>query len=257
MPDRTIFAIGDLHLSFGVPHKEMELFGPAWKNHAEKIKTAWDAAVLPQDIVLIPGDLSWGMRLNEALPDIQWLDERPGIKVLIKGNHDYWWGSISKLRAALPKTIHVIQHDVVLIDDIAIGGARLWDSKEYNFSSIIDMKPMTGAPKAKDEEKDEEIFRRELSRLEASLRLLPKDASLKIMMTHYPPIGIDLAPSSASALFEQYGVHLVVFGHLHSLKQGLPQLFGTARGVRYALCSCDYLEFAPLPIARNRKILST
>ena len=96
----SVWAIGDPHLSFGVPHKEMDLFGPLWKNRADKIKAAWDATVAPDDIVLIPGDISWAMRIEEALPDLQWIDERPGIKILIKGNHDYWWGSISKVGAS-------------------------------------------------------------------------------------------------------------------------------------------------------------
>lgn len=255
MPDRSVFAIGDLHLSFGVKNKEMDLFGPLWKNHAEKIQKAWDATVSPDDIVLVPGDLSWAMRLEDALLDFNWLDERPGTKVLIKGNHDYWWGSLAKLKKSLPQSIHIIQNDALLIDGIAIGGARLWDTSEYGFSSIIDMKPMEKAPKEKEHEKDEEIFHRELLRLENSLRLLPKEAPLKIAMTHYPPIGLDLLPSSASALFEQYGVKLVVFGHLHSFKQELPPLFGTTQGIRYVLCSSDYLNFAPVCVVRNGMIV--
>ncbi len=251
MTHASVWAIGDLHLSFGVKNKEMDLFGPEWHNHADRVKAAWDATVAPDDIVLIPGDISWAMRLEQALPDLRWIDERPGTKILIRGNHDYWWESLSKVRAALPKSLHVIQHDAVCINGLCIGGARLWDTPEYTFNAIIDMKPMTAAPKVKEEGKDAEIFRRELGRLEASLQHLPKEAFLKIAMTHYPPIGTDLLPSSASSLFERYGVSLVVFGHLHSFKRGLPPLFGTARGVRYVLCSCDYLNFAPICVVRN------
>ncbi len=255
MSHPSVWAIGDLHLSFGVPNKEMDLFGPLWHRHADAIKASWDALVSPEDIVLIPGDISWAMRLEDALPDLRWIDERPGTKILIRGNHDYWWGSVAKIRAALPQSLHVIQNDAVSIGSIAIAGARLWDTPEYTFNSIIDMKPTAEKGPGKEIGRDAEIFLRERGRLEASLQQLPKDAAVKIAMTHYPPIGLDLMPSSVSALLEQYGVSLAVFGHLHSFQQGLPKLFGTARGVRYALCSCDYLHFSPLCVVRDGKAL--
>ena len=256
MSHGSIWAIGDLHLSFGVPQKEMDVFGPAWENHAGKIKDAWDQKVGSDDIVLIPGDISWAMRLEEALPDLEWIDQRPGKKVLIKGNHDFWWGSISKVRAALPPTIRALQNDAIEINGFGIAGARLWDTPEFRFDPIIEMKPSIAPPKVKEEGKDEEIFRRELGRLEASLQQLSKEASIKIAMTHYPPIGLGLAPSSASLLLERYGVTLAVFGHLHSFKQGLPPLFGISRGIRYVLSSCDYLNFAPICVVRNGSIVS-
>jgi uncharacterized protein len=255
MSHPSVWAIGDLHLSFGVPNKEMDLFGPLWHRHADAIKASWDALVSPEDLVLIPGDISWAMRLEDALPDLRWIDERPGMKILIRGNHDYWWGSVSKIRAALPRSLYVIQNDAVSIGSIAIAGARLWDTPEFTFNSIIDMKPTAEKEPKKERGHDEEIFRREVARLETSLQQLPKDAAVKIVMTHYPPIGVDLKPSSVSALLERYGVSLAVFGHLHSFRQGLPKLFGTERGVRYALCSCDYLNFSPLCVIRDGKIL--
>jgi predicted phosphohydrolase len=225
----------------------MDVFGPAWIEHTRVIQASWDSLVSANDIVLIPGDISWAMRLDEAAPDLQWIHERPGIKVLIRGNHDYWWGSISKLRRTLPPSIHAIQHDVICFDEVAIGGSRLWDTPEVNCSELI---TMTGEKKAsvQDHKGDDEIFQRELARLESSLQLLPKDAAVKIAMTHFPPIGPDLAPTRASALFEKYGVHIVVFGHLHSFKEGLQSTFGTARGVRYILCSGDFLHFTPIRI---------
>jgi uncharacterized protein len=256
MTHSSIWAIGDLHLSFGVPQKEMDVFGPEWRNHADKIKDAWDHKVDSDDIVLIPGDISWAMRLEDALPDLEWIDKRPGRKILIKGNHDFWWGSVSKARAALPPTIRVLQNDAIDINGFAIAGARLWDTQEFRFDSIIEMKPSIAPPKVKEEGKDEELFRRELGRLEVSLQQLPKDAPIKIAMTHYPPIGLDLAPTSASALLERYGVTLAVFGHLHSFKQGLPSLFGSARGIRYVLSSCDYLNFSPICVVRNGVVVS-
>ncbi len=143
-----IWALSDLHLSFGVPNKTMDPFGPDWKDHAAKIKTSWDGQVSPEDLVLIPGDISWAMRLAEAMPDLQWIHERPGTKVIIKGNHDYWWGSLKKVREALPRSIHAIQNDAICFGDIAIGGAKLTDSPEYTFDQIIECKPN---PKAREE----------------------------------------------------------------------------------------------------------
>jgi predicted phosphohydrolase len=240
-----IWAISDLHLSFGVPNKKMDIFGPAWDNHHEKMKASWDALVASEDLVLIPGDISWAMRLEEALPDLAWIHERPGTKVCLKGNHDYWWDSLSKVQKRLPSSIHVIQNNSFIIDDIAIAGTRLWDSPEYSFSKAIDFLPM--AEKKEPPQKDSEaIFSKELLRLEMSLKTIPQSSKVKIAMTHFPPIGLDLLPSKASSLFESYGIAHVVFGHLHSLKKNQAPLFGNARGISYSLVSADWIDFTPI-----------
>lgn len=245
--DLSIWAIGDLHLAQGTPNKAMSLLLPSWHEYQERIKEAWDTTVKEGDIVLLPGDISWAMRLEEALPDIDFLAKRPGIKVLIRGNHDYWWDTASKVRKALPKDMYIIHNDSVTIGSIAIAGARLWESSEYSFSSIIDFKENLKAKQKElnSDEENEKIFRRELLRLESSLQLLPKNAPIKIAMTHFPPIGLDLAPSQTSSLLESYGVQYCIFGHLHSLKPSLKELFGMARGVEYILTSADWLNFAP------------
>jgi predicted phosphohydrolase len=234
-----IWAIGDLHLSFGVPNKGMDLFG--WNNHAERIQQDWESKVHPDDLVLIPGDISWAMRLEEAKPDLEWLDRLPGTKVMIKGNHDYWWGSLKKVVQMLPPSIHVIQNNSFLWKDVAIGGARLWDSPEYSFGQFITMQKN---PKAQEkliqDEMSQKLFDKELERLKLSLSSM-KEASVKIAMTHYPPIGADLQPTRASQILEQHGIQVCVFGHLHNLHT--TGLFGTARGVRYVLTSADYLDF--------------
>jgi predicted phosphohydrolase len=231
----------------------MELFGPEWEDHPKKIASAWDTIVSNDDLVLIPGDISWALRLKDALPDLEWIEKRPGIKVIIKGNHDYWWSSLSKVKEVLPPSIHLIQNSSVTIGEVSIAGTRLWTSPEYSFDHIIDFKPCI-TEKKRPEKDDAAIFQREITRLEMSLKSLPKEAKIRIAMTHFPPIGIDLAPSAASALFEKYGVSLVVFGHLHSLHKELLSLFGSARGVHYELTACDFVQFSPkclsLPILR-------
>lgn len=245
----NIWAIGDLHLSFGVPNKSMDIFGPSWKEHAKKIEESWTSLIAQDDLVLIPGDISWAMRLEEAAPDLQWIDRLPGTKVLLKGNHDYWWGSLKKIAEILPPSLHLIQNNSFRWKDAAVGGARLWDTPEYSFNEFIEYREN---PKVKiidreadaQEELSEKIFERELQRLETSLSSMPNDVKLRIAMTHYPPIGADLIPSKASKILEKHRIDICVFGHLHNIKSDL-SLFGIKNNVRYVLASSDYLRFQP------------
>lgn len=249
----SVWALSDPHLAFGVPEKTMEAFGPAWEKYAERIAANWKKLIKPEDLVLIPGDISWAMRLEEAAVDLQWIDALPGTKVILKGNHDYWWSSSSKIAKIMPPSIHFISNDVFVWNDIAIGGSRLWDTEEYNFHGFIEFrenpraKVKTAEELAQEKEEGERIFARELERLKLSLSKMPADAKLKIALTHYPPVGADLKPSKASKILEEFKIDMCVFGHLHNVRQGsLP--FGEARGVKYIFTSCDYLDFVPLQI---------
>ncbi len=247
-----IWAIGDLHLSFGVKNKSMDVFGPNWEGHAEKIAANWRALIQPDDLVLVPGDLSWAMKIDEVVPDLQWVHELPGTKVMIKGNHDYWWGSLSKIAPVLPPSIHLIQNNVFNWKEATIGGARLWDTPEYSFGQFIEFRENPRENKDNEELVQEEfsqkLFDREIERLKMSLKGLNPDAKVRIAMTHYPPIGADLKPSRAAQILEQHGIQICVFGHLHNIKTGIPPLFGEARGVRYVLAACDYIHFQPVAI---------
>lgn len=243
----NIWAIADLHLAFGDPSKSMEVFGPEWIRYAEKIEENWRAVVNEEDLVLIAGDISWAKHVEQAQLDLDWIHRLPGVKVCIKGNHEYWWGSLSKVKKVLPPSIHLIQNDAFHYKNISVGGTRLWDTDAYSFDAVINYQKNPLEKEKEEEAPDQEkIFNRELERLELSLKQLNKE-SLRIAMTHYPPIGLDLAPSKASALLEKYGVEYCVFGHLHSVKKAIP-LFGTSRGVTYRLTSADYLDFKPLKL---------
>ncbi len=248
-----IWAIGDLHLSFGVDNKSMDVFGPAWENHAEKIREHWISAIGPEDLVLIPGDLSWALKLEDAVPDLEWVHDLPGTKVMIKGNHDFWWGSLKKIAGVLPPSIHLIQNNAFHWKDVAIGGARLWDTPEYSFGEWIEFRENPRAKAKEDveelvqEEFSQKIFDRELERLKMSLAALSPDAKIRIAMTHYPPIGADMKPSRASQILEQNQISVCVFGHLHNIKPGF-SLFGERNGIRYILTSCDYIRFQPIAI---------
>lgn len=246
----AVYALADLHLAFGVPNKSMEVFGPAWANYAGKIEEAWRSQIQDNDLVLVAGDISWGMSLEEAKKDLDWIAALPGTKFMIRGNHDYWWGSLAKLQTILPSNIKLIQNNVLNWNGLSIGGARLWDTPEYGFSEVIDYKENPKEKKDKtapSPEETEKIFTRELLRLEASLSQLDKNASKRIAMTHYPPISKELQPSRASRILEKHGVDICVFGHLHNVKEGaLP--FGKSNGVDYKLTSADYLDFKPLKL---------
>jgi len=250
----NVWAIADLHLSISTPAKSMEILSDKWKNYHEKIKSNWSNLIKNEDLVLIPGDICWASTLDEALLDLDWIDKLPGKKLLLKGNHDYWWSSLSKVKTALPKSISVLQNDVYMFNDIAIGGARLWDTQEYKFDDYIEFKENPYAKKESEEniqvDLQEKIFVRELLRLEMSLSKIPKKAKHKIAMTHYPPISADLKSSRAAQLLEKYGIQICIFGHLHSIKNNV-KMFGEKNGVNYIFAAADYIDFKPLHIIKT------
>lgn len=247
----TIWALSDPHLAFGVPSKTMEAFGPNWERYAERIAENWRKTISSEDLVLIPGDISWASDLDEAAVDLKWIDALPGTKLIIRGNHDYWWSSPAKMKKIMPPSIHFIQNNSFTWNDVAIGGSRLWDTPEYGFNAFIEFQENPRArqkpPEVSKEEEEEKIFLRELERLKLSLETLDKKAKVRIAMTHYPPIGADLVPSRASKILESYGIDICVFGHLHNVRKGtLP--FGVAGEINYLFTSCDYLDFMPLKV---------
>lgn len=256
----TIWALSDLHLAFSVPSKTMEDFGPAWKNYTQKIEQNWKTFVSLNDLVLVPGDISWAMHLEEAIIDLKWLDALPGTKVILRGNHDYWWSSATQLAKVMPPSIRFIQNNAFHWKNVSIGGSRLWDTHEYNFNAYIEFQKNPRATinpheeRVNEQQEQEKIFLRELNRLKISLSQLNPQAQIKIAMVHYPPISAELAPSRASTILEDFHIDYCVFGHLHNVRIGsLP--FGEARGVRYLLTSCDYLDFKPLKVcdlSKNR-----
>jgi predicted phosphohydrolase len=253
-----IFAIGDLHLGHTVD-KPMDIFGPQWKDHTEKIAGSWRERVSDSDVVLVPGDVSWAMRFEEAEEDLRWLDRLPGRKVLLKGNHDYWWPSISRLRDHLEGTsLFALQYDAVTIGGISVGGTRLWTMPdlEMTYEDPLEIPSTQGhgpdnhGQSTAGMPHDEKIFRRELGRLKLSLEAMEREAGLRIVMTHFPPTDESGKATALTGLLETYGVDLCVFGHLHNL--GLPSgktWDFVKKGVRYVLVSCDSVDFAPYFLA--------
>jgi len=219
----AVYAISDLHLPARV--KPMDVFGEHWKNHFERIKADWNARVGEGDVVLLPGDLSWAMRLEEAIEDLDSIAALPGTKLLLRGNHDYWWSSIGRVRRALRENTLALQNDSVLLDGRLYAGSRGWN-----------------IPADDATEDDVRIYNRERMRLEMSLknaRTRDADAPITVMM-HYPPL-TDEQPGFSDIL-EAYGVQDCVYGHLHG--GGLyGAVRGERRGVKYHQVSCDGLDF--------------
>lgn len=246
---RSIWVLADLHLSIGIPSKDMKVFGSQWVDYMDKIAQAWKHKVHLNDLVLLPGDICWAMKLDEAKINLAWIDQLPGKKVMIRGNHDYWWNSVKKVSQILPSSIDIVHHQKAFDwNGVSIGGTRLWDTDEYRFDSYIDFveNPLVSS-KAQREEPSAPIFERELSRLKRSLSQMNLQAKLKIAMVHYPPISADLKPSKASKILEEFNIDICVFGHLHNVKKN-QNMFGEARGIQYYLTSCDYLDFSPIKI---------
>ncbi|ASS75128.1 phosphohydrolase [Tumebacillus algifaecis] len=228
----NIFALGDLHLSFANP-KPMDIFGDNWTDHPEKIRAAWEAVVSPDDLVLIPGDISWAMYLDEAKQDLDYVAALPGTKVMIRGNHDYWWASISKVRKALHPSIHALQNDAITIGDVTIAGVRGWDCPGgYMF-----------------DEHDRKVYEREVLRLQMSLDAAMKQKAKHLyVMLHYPPTNEKHHSSGFMEVLAQYPVDQVVYGHLHGKEGHRHALQGLHHGIEFHLTACDFLDFAPLKL---------
>ncbi|MBQ8507734.1 MAG: metallophosphoesterase [Clostridia bacterium] len=220
----AVWAISDLHLP--ARQKPMDIFGPHWANHFERIREDWLMRVQDGDIVLLPGDLTWAMHLEEAQEDLEQIGALPGKKLLLRGNHDYWWSSIGRVRRMLPEGSYALQNDSLLLDGYLFAGSRGWT-----------------IPAEPDGEGDDaRIYRRERQRLEMSLksaRQKSADAPIIVMM-HYPPRSEGCV--GFADLLSEYGVKTVVYGHLHGA--GLAgAIHGELDGITYHQVSCDGLGF--------------
>lgn len=223
-----VLAIADPHLSRRDP-KPMDVFGPGWEGHPQAFFDGWRRVVREDDLVLVPGDLSWAMRLEDALVDLEELAALPGHKVILRGNHDYWWPSIGKLRAALPPSMQALQNDAVRVGDVVVAGTRGWTSPgSHEFT-----------------EHDEKIHRRELERLDLSLRhaeRLREEGDRTVVMLHFPPTNPRLEPSGFLDRIAAFAPDALVFGHVHG---GREQVVQEMPGVRVRFVAADALGFEP------------
>ena len=219
-----IFAISDLHLST-VTQKPMDIFGPGWDNHMERIAEDWRTRVGEEDLVLLAGDFSWGMVPEEAFPDFELVAGLPGKKVLCRGNQDYWWKSIKKLRERVPAGFFLLQNDCMRFENVLVCGTRGWTVDDRNG------------------EEDKRIFAREVERLKLSLQAMEKvrrPEDRVILLTHFPPFNVRRNDSEFTLLAKEHGLDAVVYGHLHGKDARCDELLWKD-GIPYYLTSCDRL----------------
>lgn len=226
----TIWAISDLHLSSAVD-KPMYIFGDHWENHTEKIEKNWRHLVAEDDTVLIAGDISWGISFDQAMPDLQWLENLPGKKILTRGNHDYWWKKIKWMRENLPPSIYPLQNDSVTVEGRTVCGCKGY---------II---PTMGSETF---EEDQKYFLREQGRLKLSLES-EKNRKDTIVMIHFPPFIEYNNNLGFLNIIEEYEVNTVVYGHLHA-SDTKSAFSGMRNGVNYIFTSADGIEFCPVKV---------
>ncbi len=218
----ALYIIADLHLSFN-GEKPMDVFGSHWQQHYRRIADDWQARVAQDDIVVLAGDTSWALTLQEAAADLAWIDALPGKKILLKGNHDYWWSTVKKMRSAV-KTMDFLYNNAHCYDQYCLVGTRGWDVPAESAQDGIDYK----------------IYQRECNRLKLSIAAARPDLE-KICILHYPPFDERGQATPITEIIEQSGIKQVYFGHIHSNYQAVKQ--GVVNGVSYRLISCDYLDF--------------
>lgn len=226
----ALYAISDLHLALS-GEKPMDVFGEHWFMHHEKIKHNWLSKIKAEDTVLIAGDISWSMKMVEGLKELEYIHELPGTKIMIKGNHDYWWTSVTKLNN-LYSDMKFIQNNFFNYEEYAICGTRGWICP--------------GGDNFK--EHDKKIYNRELIRLRLSLESAKKAGFKKfIVMIHYPPVNEKFEATEITSILKEYEVEKVIYGHLHG--PSLKSVFeGIQEGIEYIVTSADYLDFDPVKI---------
>ena len=231
----AIYAIGDLHLSGPVPTKPMEVFGLQWLNHRQKIAEAWRATVSESDTIILCGDISWSMTLEDAIEkDFCFLAALPGKKVVLKGNHDYWGSSAAKMKAAMPEGFHFLHNSCYISGNTGICGTRGW-----NLPSLPNF-----------QEHDALIYNREVQRLERSLIEAEKaGCQYKIAALHYPPLFHADEVTGFTELCRTHHVDICVYGHVHGDAAHFLNLFqGVRDGTQYRLVASDYIDFTPVKL---------
>ncbi|XOQ49016.1 MAG: 3',5'-cyclic adenosine monophosphate phosphodiesterase CpdA [Eubacteriales bacterium] len=225
----SLFAIADLHLSLGCD-KPMDVFS-GWQNYTERLEKNWRAVVGRDDTVVIAGDISWAMNLEEAVNDFSFIHSLPGKKLILKGNHDYWWSTKKKIVEFLERnglnTIQIIHNNAVVVGDIAVCGTRGW---LYNAET----------------EEDVKIVNREVGRLNASIDDAERQGAKPVVFLHYPPVYDGAVCKEILTVLKERGIQKCYFGHIHGSQAARRAMTGEYEGIKMVLISCDYLNFMPV-----------
>ena len=221
----SLFAIADTHLSFGTD-KPMDSF-PGWNDYVDRIEKNWNKIVTADDAVVIAGDISWAMNFDELKADFDFIERLNGKKIILKGNHDYWWNTSKKMNDFIEsqgyKTISILFNNSYDVDGVSICGSRGW---------LFDV----------DDEHDEKVLNREVGRIRLSLESAVNDE--KIVFLHYPPVTTDTKCDEILDLLKEYGIKKCYYGHLHGIaaKKAIDDVVD---GIEFRLISCDRLGFVP------------
>lgn len=229
----ALYAMSDLHLSH-YKEKPMDIFDEVWHNHTEKIYLNWNNIVSEDDTVIVNGDLSWGMTMEEVKPDLDFISRLNGKKIIVQGNHDYFWNSTSKLNT-LYENMFFLKNNFAQYEKYAICGARGW--------------LCPGDTRFTDH--DNKIYLREAGRLRFSIDMAVKagyNSENIIAVTHYPPTNDSCENSLFTAIYSEYNIKRVIYGHLHGASKYNNSIEGIKNGIQYSLVSADYLNFKPIKI---------
>lgn len=229
----ALYTISDLHLPLGID-KPMDIFGYGWNNYVQRIEENWHKAIMPEDTVVLGGDFSWATYLEETEKDFDFLQALPGKKIILKGNHDYWWSTLNKMNNFLAEkkysSVSILQNNAYVYGSIGICGTRGWS---LDLSS----------------EEDKKIYSRELGRLKLSLDdAVRKGCEEIFVFLHYPPITQQGYGTSFHKLMKEFNVTKCIYGHLHSQSHAAAAT-GVYDGIEYILASADYLKFMPIKLA--------
>lgn len=235
----AIYTLSDPHLSLGVK-KPMDIFSARWLDHDKKIATQWRRVVGEQDTVVVGGDISWGISLEEAREDLHFIDRLPGKKIFLKGNHDYWWTTVKKVNdffaAEEITSIALLQNNAIPVEDVFVCGTRGWYSDAAN------------APEESDYKK---IVARETARLRLSLDSVTDPDRPRIVFTHFPPYFENYVCRPLIDTLHEYGITRCYYGHIHGV-YALPRVM-PFEGIDFSLVSADYLDFTPIPVNTEGK----
>lgn len=234
----SVFVIADLHLDIQSNEKSMEVFGNRWKDYVYKIQKNWNAVVAPSDTVIVPGDISWALNLEAALHDLKWIDSLSGKKILMKGNHDFWWSTSSKMQRFFCEncinSIDILNNSAIEVENYIIAGSRGWftDRSMQNASQLVDY---------------EKILNREAIRLRMSLdrakKLREETGKPILVFLHFPPVWSEFRCDEIFSLLHEYEITDCYFGHIHGC-YSVPAVWNY-ENIRFHMISADYLDFIP------------
>jgi predicted phosphohydrolase len=235
----SLFVISDLHLDTVTNEKSMEVFGNRWQNYIEKIKNNWSRLVTNDDTVIIPGDISWALTIEESIPDLKWIDSLPGKKIIMKGNHDFWWATLAKLNKAFCEnginTIDILYNNALEVENFILAGSRGW---------FVDksVQPIKSVPVDHEKIINREVIRLRLS-LDAAKHIQEATGKEIIAFFHFPPVWRDFECKEILEVLKEYNIARCYFGHIHGC-YAQSSVFKW-ENIEFRMISADFIDFIP------------